>query len=333
MSKVYDALRRARDNQGDSVAGRDRLSEPMRQKPGEAGGDDPLSSVPIGIPIVPNSDQGRIADGADSSSRGGPWPLPEGIEERRLLSSELHPRLIMWTDPETPECEQFRTLRTQIMHEAASRPLQVMAVTSALAGEGKTSTVLNLAASMARSGETRVLVVDGDMRRPNVAAYLGLRPARGLGEALAGDSSPWESLLRLEDSAFYLLPVRREIANPTELLSSSRMVELLATLRRYFDYILIDSPPVLPFADARLLTNLADAAILVIRAGMAPHDVVEKSIAAISPHKILGVVLNGAEDLQEANYYHYYYDSGRRSARETFLQRQWGKWLGRKPHF
>lgn len=264
---------------------------------------------------------------------------PLTLEPRVSLSAQLdvsrfHPRLIMVTEPQSPGCEQYRTLRTQVFHAAERRLTQVIVITSAVAGEGKTSTVLNLGWAIAQSKEKRVLVIDSDLRRPNVAAYTGLTPEAGFGEVLDGGCEPLRAVIRAGDQGLYLLPVSREAINPTELLSSERLGEALAEFRKYFDYILIDSPPVVPFADARLLANHADAVMMVVRAGAAPYGTVERAIEALPPGRVLGVVLNGASS-DEGSYYDYYYNYDKRDKRPLF---DWGKlsqklgewgWLGR----
>ena len=237
-----------------------------------------------------------------------------------VLQSKLHARLIMLTTPQAPECEQYRTLRTQLFHAAERKKTQVVTVTSTLAGEGKTSTVINLALAIAQS-EKRVLLIDGDLRRPNVATYLGTRAKAGFGEALAGKGNPLDLLFTIEGHELYLLAVSRESSNPTELLSSERLAEMITDLRQYFDFILIDSPPVLPFADARLLANHADAVMLVVRAGMASYETVEKAIEALPAGKMLGVVLNDAELTEEAGYYDYYYNYAQRSHHRSWWQK------------
>jgi Mrp family chromosome partitioning ATPase len=115
-----------------------------------------------------------------------------------------------------------------------------------------------------------------------------------------------------EELGLYVLPATEETKNPTEMLSSERLGEMLANLREYFDFILLDSPPVIPFADSRLLANHSDAVILVIRAGVAPYETVEKAIEALARGRILGIVLNGAEHMRESGYYDYYYYYARR---------------------
>jgi protein-tyrosine kinase len=282
-----------------------------------------IRRAPVEVPPTPLLPQAPQAPQAEDQATPEKQPQQQLAEPEKpikrqreipveaITQSRLHPRLILLTQPETPECEQYRTLRTQLFHAAEKKPLQVVTITSTLAGEGKTSTVINLALSIAQSKEKRVLIIDGDLRRPNVATYLGVRAKAGLGEVLTGDIEPLDSIFTLDGYELYILPVSREAANPTELLSSERFAEMVTELRTYFDFILIDSPPVMPFADTRLLANHTDAVMLVVRAGLAPYETVEKAIEALPAGKMLGVVLNGAENVQEAGYYDYYYYSQR----------------------
>ncbi|MEO6726640.1 MAG: CpsD/CapB family tyrosine-protein kinase, partial [Blastocatellia bacterium] len=272
----------------------------------------------------PPSSSPTVAEDHAAQMKEAPT-LPEKPLQRQreipvepIVQSRIHPRLILLTDPQTPECEQYRTLRTQLFHAAEKKPLQTVTITSTLAGEGKTSTVINLALAIAQSKEKRVLVIDGDLRRPNVAAYLGVRAKTGLGEVLSGEAELLDTIFTLEGYELYILPVSREVANPTELLSSERWAAMITELRRYFDFILVDSPPVMPFADVRLLANHTDAVMLVVRAGMATYDTVEKAIEALPGDKMLGVVLNGVEHIEEAGYYDYYYDSQRGQRRSVW---------------
>lgn len=223
-----------------------------------------------------------------------------------LDEARLHTRLVLFTNSQSSGCEQYRTLRTQVFHAAERKLTQVILATSAVAGEGKTSTVLNLAWAIAQSKEKRVLVIDSDLRRPSVSSYLGLDFELGFGEVLNEVSEALPSIVRVADSTLYILSSSREESQPAELLSKERVGETLAELRKYFDYILIDAPPVVAFADARLLANHADAIIVVVRAGMAGHSTVERAIEALPSNRILGVVLNGADQVSELGYYGYY---------------------------
>lgn len=245
-----------------------------------------------------------------------------------LDEARLHTRLVLFTDSQSAGCEQYRTLRTQVFHAAEKQLTQVILVTSAVAGEGKTSTILNLAWAIAQSREKRVLVIDSDLRRPSISSYLGLDFELGFGEVLNGVSDALPSIVRVADSTLYILSSSREEGQPAELLSKERVAETLAELRNYFDYILIDAPPVVAFADARLLANHADAVIIVVRAGLAGHSTVERAIEALPHNRILGVVLNGADQMSEVGYYGYYgygygygYGNNRQNERQSLLER------------
>lgn len=235
--------------------------------------------------------------------------------------ARVHPRLIVLTEPQAPAAEQYRTLRTQLFHAAERQPIQVIILTSAVAAEGKTSTALNLALAIAQSREKRVLIIDGDLRHSTVASYLGLRARPGLEAVLNGQGEWLERIFCLDEPELCVLPVNPEVANPTELLSSERLPELLHQLREQFDFIIVDSPPLVPFADARLLANHADAVIVVVRAELATYETVTKAIGLLPAERILGVVLNGVPQLEETGYYDYYYNHSHRAPRRSLWDR------------
>lgn len=260
---------------------------------------------------------------------------PPRVAPAQVRAAEVHPRLMMLHEPHANGCEQYRTLRTEIFHAAERELTQIIVVTSAIAGEGKTATTLNLALAIAQSPNRRVLVIDGDLRRPSIASYLGLKPFAGLAEVLQEKSDLFDAISRLSEHDLYLLPVKRETKTPTELLSSPHFQAALRELRQYFDFILIDSPPIKPFADARLLANQADATLFIVRAGFAAYETVEEAVQALADYRVLGVVLNGATDMPElGNYEDYQLQNGRGESTNllwsTFGPRLRDSWLGRR---
>jgi non-specific protein-tyrosine kinase len=329
-----------RSNQGGvlSYLPDDYLSEERPPAPSSGAGNFP-------VPMGTSYPDGRVS-GASSGAlvptrppEAAPRPYQPGARARyqppqteeptvtlslHLDPARVHPRLIAVTEPHSIVSEQYRTLRTQIYHEAERRLTQVLVVTSAIAGEGKTSTSLNLAWAIANSRGRRVLLVDSDMRRPSVASYLGVAPSIGLNEVLTGDCDVLEPVIRVygsstepdleEDYQLFVLPVKGEVRNPTELLSGATLGEVIGELRRYFDFIILDSPPVTPFADARLLANHADGVLMVVRSGAAPYSTIERGIEALTPARMLGVILNGAkEDEDDSYYYEYYYTENKQA--------------------
>lgn len=287
---------------------------PARARPVSANGAKASDLASFGHAAPPTAPRGRAAAGETVE--------PQVHHVAELDFARLHTRLVLFTNPQATGCEQYRTLRTQIFHAAERQPTQVIVLTSAIAGEGKTSTTLNLAWAIAQSKEKRVLVIDSDLRRPSVSSYLGLHGGLGLSEVINDERDALASIVRIADQSLYILASSREELQPTELLSRERVGELLDELRHYFDYILIDAPPVVPFADARLLANHADAVVMVVRAGLAGHNTIERAIEALPANRILGVVLNGADQVSEVGYYGYYgygYNYGRHKATRAGL--------------
>jgi capsular exopolysaccharide synthesis family protein len=270
----------------------------------------PRITAPAALPALPGGASAAISAPAPASSAPAPAasspqqyhppqpsePPPVAVTSVRL--GEVHARLLMLHEPRATGCEQYRTLRTQLFHAAERELTQVIVVTSATAGEGKTATTLNLALAIAQSPNRRVLVIDGDLRRPDVAKYLAQKPFSGFAEVLNDKTGLFDAITRLADHELYLLPVRHNTANPTELLSGKRFQETLHELRQHFDFILIDSPPVKPYADTQLLANHADAVLFVVRFGFASYEVVEEAVQALADQRVLGVVLNGTEARQ-----------------------------------
>ncbi len=272
-----------------------------------------------------NGNRSKVSPAKSGQTYSPPLTVEPSVPTTVCLDeSRLHTRLVLFTDPQSDGCEQYRTLRTQVFHAAEKQLTQVILATSAVAGEGKTSTVLNLAWAIAQSREKRVLVIDGDLRRPSVSPYLGLDFELGFGEVISEISEALPAIVRVADSTLYILSSSREEAQPAELLSKERVGETIEDLRKYFDFILIDAPPVVAFADARLLANHADAVMVIVRAGMAGHNTVERAIEALPGSRVLGVVLNGVDQMSEVGYYGYYgygYNGYAKKEQPSFLEK------------
>lgn len=212
--------------------------------------------------------------------------------------------------------EAYRTLRTSLMLSHSDRPPQAVLVTSALSGEGKSTTAANLAGALAATGES-TLLVDADLRKPALAAAFGIDHEQGLTTCLSGASDLTSQILRtVRYHNLYLLPAGQVAPNPPELLGSKRMAQALKLLRGSFTYIVIDSPPTLELSDSRVLARSVDGVILVTRAGKTPRNAVRKAAGdlLVVGGRILGVVLNaaayGAADYGYGYGYGYGYRSG-----------------------
>lgn len=174
--------------------------------------------------------------------------------------------LVVQADPLGARAEAFRALRTNLQFLTVDSVVRTYLVASAVPGEGKSTTVANLAITMAQAG-TRVVVVDADMRRPRVAEYLGLDGAVGLSDVLVGAAEIEEALQPWGGIGLAVLPAGTRPPNPSELLGTNAMQELLVSLQDMFDVVLIDAPPLLPVADGAILGRLAEGVLMVVAAG------------------------------------------------------------------
>ncbi len=203
--------------------------------------------------------------------------------------------------------EQYRRLAAALHDAQVEGGLKVVMLTSALPGEGKTLTTVNLALTLSESYTRRVLVIDADLRRPAVHSLLGVANTRGLTETLTADGVDLPTV-RISDS-LHVLTAGRPGVTPLASLSSPRMGALLEECGRRFDWVLLDTPPVGVLPDAQLLARQAGAVLLVIGAGATPAATVERTVAELGQECIMGTVLNRVEPhaMQDADYYDRYY--------------------------
>lgn len=216
--------------------------------------------------------------------------------------------LVSLLKPHSFEAEQYRTLRHVLERRHRLELLSLVAVTSAGVGDGKTTTSLNLAGALAQASESRVLAVDADLRKPSVAPKLGLNGAAapGLAEAILDPSLDLEGVARrVEGHNLSVVTAGRCPDSPYELLKSPRLAELMEQARRRYDYVVIDTPPVLAFPDCRLMEKWIDGFLLVVAAHRTPRKLVEESLGVMEPSKLLGLVLND-DDRPLSGYYGYY---------------------------
>lgn len=204
--------------------------------------------------------------------------------------------IVVLTEPRSPVAEAFRTLRTALLFSTAAAPPKVVLLTSASASEGKTVSSLNLASTLAESG-ARVLLVDVDLRRPSCHVRLGTDNLRGLSNFLAGQASLEDVTLALPSPRLDFIPAGPLPPNPAELIGSPRMRDALATLRERYDFVILDTPPVLPVTDTLLLARDVDGAVLVVKGHDTPRDLVRRArdllVRASVP--LLGVVVNNVD--------------------------------------
>jgi capsular exopolysaccharide synthesis family protein len=234
-----------------------------------------------------------------------------------ISAARVEPHLVAITQPRSSHAERFRSLRTRVLHAGERKKMQAFVITSAGIMEGKTLTAINLSWLLAQTDGVTALLIDGDLRSPCAAEYLGLDAPVGLSEVLGGTASLSEAIVRLEPAGLHLLPGGSARDDVAELLSGPKFLAVLKEARRMFDYVIIDAPPLGIFTDATMLISRADAALIVARAGRTRYAALERLLEPLPRERLLGVVLNGSdEQLNEQNYYYRRYSSHRAEGKE-----------------
>ncbi len=243
----------------------------------------------------------RSAVGSDREKPGKAW------EEMKIDN----PFVVTLREPASPASEEYRKLKSLVIKLANTEGFKnTVAVTSSVSGEGKSITAINLAISLSQEYDRSVLLVDADMRRPSLHRYLDIKGERGLSECLVEGIDIGEALVMIgAEGKLAFLAAGGKKENPVELFSSKKMQELLRDMkRRYADrYIVIDTPPVLPFAEAKIISALADGAILVVKEGAASLQNITDTVEALQDTRLMGIVYNDASEENLDGHYHYGY--------------------------
>ena len=289
MSRVHDALRRA--EQADPAP-------PQR----------PLTAAPMIDTQQPSS----AAAGAAAPARGTPALAPDLLSRVRQVpfspSEEAH--LIDGSRATEAPAEEFRSLRTRLNHLQTLQPIHSVVVTSPSPAEGKSFAAVNLALSEAQLAGNNTLLIDCDFRRPVVHSMFQLDRSPGMTEYLLGKAELEDVIRKIGDTNLYVIPAGEAVINPLELLNLREMKHLIDGLPRLFNWVVIDSPPLLFAADASLLSTLCSGTVLVVRIGTTTIDSVTRAMQSLCENNVLGIVVNGArrgELYSKYTYYHSYY--------------------------
>jgi protein-tyrosine kinase len=224
---------------------------------------------------------------AESAAPSTSAALAAGLE----ASGSGSEKLVITSRPEQSTVEQYRKLAATLHHAQVDRDLKVVMVSSAVSGDGKTLTSTNLALTLSESYRRRVLLIDADLRRPSVHEVFQVPNKNGLTECLAAETEHRLPLIQASPYLSLLLAGRPD-SDPMSGLTSGRMHRLIGEAAATFDWVIIDTPPVVLLPDANLLAAMVDAAILVVGAGKTPYKLITRAIDALGRNKILGVVLN-----------------------------------------
>ncbi len=282
MSKILKALEKAQKETTEHVTGEGSLEG------GAVRG--PVVAVPEPGPSPARAAPGMPSEPAPARAGDG------GSEGRSTLSlAAVDPYIEVLHRPMSMVSEQYRSLRNRLERTSAQGGQRVIALTSAVKGEGKTLTAVNLALTLGQDPDRRVLLVDADLRRPRVHQVLGLEQSPGLADLLHGRETP-DRLARPVHGGLDVVPAGTPGGHPGELLAGDELRRAVAEWRRRYDFVLLDTPPVHPIADVAFLADAVDGYVVVVRARKTSREQLEQLEEHLPLEKIVGSVLNRAED-------------------------------------
>lgn len=320
MSHIFDALQRSEaersgfDLSSPSVA-TELLERAERQAASKfdsapeverAGAATPLEhSVPfragLEMPVtaeINSPDDHRVTPGDEGA---------EILQRCQTLHLSITPqnRLVTLAGGDTPATEAFRLLSVRLRHLRRDRKLQKLLITSTIPQEGKSVVSANLACALTSGTRQRILILEGDVRRPTLSKVFGLKAYPGICEYLQGERALAASIYRLEPAGIWFLPAGLAPADPLELLESAKLPALMEQLTSWFDWVIVDSPPVLPLADTSVWTRLADGILLVTRQGITQKRHLKRGLEGLESKKVIGAVLNSSKNSSDNKYYSY----------------------------
>jgi receptor protein-tyrosine kinase/non-specific protein-tyrosine kinase len=252
----------------------------------------------------------------EEKQQNKPAPLTSPGVSRTITINADNRLLPTITEPQSAFSEQYRKLKNSLVRLTNEDKFRnLLMVTSAIPGEGKSLTAVNLAISMAQEYDLTVLLIDADLRRPRIHEYLGFEQTIGLSDCLLDSNDISEAIIKTDISKLSVISAGREVPKPLELFASKKMHELMLQIKnRYNDrYVIIDTPPLLPFAETRTLAHIVDGIVFVVQEGVVPQESVLEAMEILKGCPIMGVVLNDSTSANTDSY-HYSRYYGRKSA-------------------
>lgn len=291
MSRIFDALQRAESETGNGESTFSVATELLRAAEEKMRLGNAIEERPARVESVETA-QPAAGDFLEQCP-----VLPVSIpQESRLVAVGKEGSL---------GAEKFRFLAVRLRQLSQSRPLKKILITSTIPQEGKSTVAANLACTLARRKQHKTLLLEGDLRRPTVSEKFGLGKVPGLCEWLSGETKS-QNIYRLESLGLWLLPAGTTPQNPLELMQSGKLAQLMDQLQGWFDWIVIDSPPVLPLADTSIWSRLSDGILLVTRKGTTEKQQLERGLEAVEKSKLLGALVNSSENAAHSDYYQRY---------------------------
>jgi capsular exopolysaccharide synthesis family protein len=320
MSYIFDALQRsqmerAEANKTGSAVALELLEHAERETSSQWSSE---PAVEQSVGTRPEIDGSLMSDKGfgTSAAVADPAVITEAlrVEERRenfshfqTLSSSYSKdgRLVSLSDAGGPATEAFHLLGVRLRNLQKSQQIKRLLITSTVPQEGKSVIAANVACTLGFGDHQKVLLIDGDMRRPSQSTLFGLAKVPGLSNHLQGKRSLTACIYHVEEAGIWILPAGDNSGGSSELMRSPRLPELMATLSQWFDWVVIDSPPVLPMVDTSVWSRLADGILLVARHGTTKKRKLQKGMEAIDPSKLVGIVLNASTSPIDSDYYYY----------------------------
>lgn len=270
--------------------------------------------VPVELVLPEPAATGEAPDNAmpeDAHSRGAA-EINTAVKSDQTRSVMVQPppssRLVAWNEPNSLGAEKFRALAVRLDDIRRQHELKSLQVTSSVINEGKSFVAANLATTLAKYSGTKTLLVEGDLHRPTLASMFGLKDLQGLSDWWTARSQDLARyMLRFTGTGLWFLPAGKACDRPSEILRSAQLAEAFAQLKGQFEWIVVDSTPMLPVIDANLWSRLVDGTLLVVREGVAPLKALKKGLQSLDRPRLIGVVVNEASDFDQIDYDGQYY--------------------------
>jgi protein-tyrosine kinase len=302
MSRIHEALRKAERERGERPS--PEVPSIVATTPTETPTAAPVSVPPPQPGQLPSPQAKPEATGIDALRQRCAQPEWKLGAKRAVFTED---------GSSSVAAEQFRSLRSRLYRFREKHPCRTILVTSSLPAEGKTFVAANLAQAIVRQHERRALLIDADLRASRLHLEIGAPSTPGLSEYLRGEADEFAVIQSSADGNLLFIPGGKTATNPTELLAGPRLRSLLDRMASWFDWVILDSPPVLPVADAGLLADLCDGVLLVVRSGSTPYDAAKKARMEFREKNVIGAVLNRAEEIKPySSYYYHYYGDGKK---------------------
>ena len=290
MSRIFEALQRSESEKSggsplESMLATELLESVERDSP------DPIIATPSAGVVAPP-----------------PQVVPPELSHFQSVPVAISPesRMVSLFDKEGLAAEKFRFLGVRLRQLQQTRNLKKLLITSTLPEEGKSLVAANLAATLARRKQQKVLLLEGDLRRPVLSRQFGHPRIPGVTEWLSSGSGQINSIYYLDSPGFWFLPAGQPPENPLELMQTGKLSSLLVQLTASFDWIIIDSPPLLPLADTSVWAKFSDGVLLVVREGKTEKRQLQRGLTALDRSNLLGFVVNGFTGSDTTNYYSHY---------------------------